>query len=210
MKITCISDLHGLKPDLKGGDLLIVAGDLTARDTPDQHEEFLGWLELQPYKHKVIVAGNHDGYISSHYKDYKGICSSMNFRYLQDSSCVVHGYKIYGMPWTKPFKDWPFMAPEKLMREKVAKIPYDVDILVTHGPQLGILDISGGECLGCPVLRDRIPELDNLKLHVFGHIHSGYGQGKHVYSQNSGLISVNCSLMTNDYQPGNEPVYLVL
>ncbi len=31
MIIDCISDLHGYYPKLEGGDLLIVAGDLTAR-----------------------------------------------------------------------------------------------------------------------------------------------------------------------------------
>lgn len=34
MIIDCISDLHGQYPQLEGGDLLIVAGDLTARDKP--------------------------------------------------------------------------------------------------------------------------------------------------------------------------------
>lgn len=37
MIIDCISDLHGYYPELGGGDLLIVAGDLTARDTPEEH-----------------------------------------------------------------------------------------------------------------------------------------------------------------------------
>ncbi len=32
MIIDCISDLHGFKPNLNGGDLLIIGGDLTARD----------------------------------------------------------------------------------------------------------------------------------------------------------------------------------
>ena len=33
MIIDCISDLHGAYPHLEGGDLLIVGGDLTSRDS---------------------------------------------------------------------------------------------------------------------------------------------------------------------------------
>lgn len=40
MIIDCISDLHGYFPKLQGGDLLLIAGDLTARDEPYQFEEF--------------------------------------------------------------------------------------------------------------------------------------------------------------------------
>ena len=36
MIIDCISDLHGFFPKLEGGDLLIIAGDLTARDKPEE------------------------------------------------------------------------------------------------------------------------------------------------------------------------------
>jgi 3',5'-cyclic AMP phosphodiesterase CpdA len=63
MKIDCISDLHGFQPKLEGGDLLIVAGDLTARDTVEEYITFNSWLSDQNYDRKIIIAGNHDGKI---------------------------------------------------------------------------------------------------------------------------------------------------
>jgi hypothetical protein len=38
MDVTCISDLHGYLPKLEGGDLLIIAGDMTARDTEEEKD----------------------------------------------------------------------------------------------------------------------------------------------------------------------------
>ena len=52
----------------------------------------------------------------------------------------------------------------------------DVDILITHGPALGILDqnMAGIYC-GSNSLKNRVQELQNLKLHIFGHIHESRG-----------------------------------
>ncbi|HLT42767.1 MAG TPA: hypothetical protein VKZ95_08695 [Sphingobacteriaceae bacterium] len=57
MKITCIADLHGFKPKLNGGDLLIVAGDLTARDRKKEYDQFFEWLDNQNYRKKIWIAG---------------------------------------------------------------------------------------------------------------------------------------------------------
>ncbi len=47
MVIDCIADLHGYYPNLDGGDLLIVAGDLTANDKSHQYIEFYKWIQKQ-------------------------------------------------------------------------------------------------------------------------------------------------------------------
>jgi hypothetical protein len=38
MNITLISDLHGYYPQLDGEDLLIIDGDLTARDQKEEYD----------------------------------------------------------------------------------------------------------------------------------------------------------------------------
>ena len=55
-------------------------------------------------------------------------------------------------------------------------IPEDVNILITHGPPKGILDLTEDKLgdltlVGCNSLRRRVNELQNLVLHCFGHIH---------------------------------------
>ena len=63
ISITAVSDLHGHYPQLEGGDLLIVAGDLTARDTKDEYLIFGDWIQKQNYRAKIVISGNHDGQI---------------------------------------------------------------------------------------------------------------------------------------------------
>lgn len=44
MIIDFIFDLHGFQPKITGGDLLIIAGDLTGRNLPDEYLKFNTWL----------------------------------------------------------------------------------------------------------------------------------------------------------------------
>ncbi len=65
MIIDCIGCLHGYQPKLEGGDLLIITGDLTARNTLQEYLEFNKWLKVQDYRQKIVIAGNHDGLIQT-------------------------------------------------------------------------------------------------------------------------------------------------
>lgn len=108
------------------------------------------------------------------------------YSYLEDSSCQLAYPEesaptellVYGAPWQPKFYDWAYNLPlGARLREKWDQIPEGVDVLITHGPPLGILDAAadGHEC-GCPDLLDTITQRVKPRLHIFGHIHEAYGE----------------------------------
>lgn len=227
MNITTISDLHGETPDLESGDLLIIAGDLTAMDKPHQYVKFGKWLKKQDYEKIILIAGNHDVRLS-HANSINDLfdCPN-NVDYLCDSGTEYKGLKIWGAPWTPWFYGInPDCAAFTLknrsqLAEKWALIPDDTNILVTHGPPFGMLDKNkrSTRC-GCYALSDRVLQLKNLKLHVFGHIHEGYGECHQAYKEITeainnepnaiGHLSINCAHMNRDYEPINKPINIYL
>lgn len=214
MIVDCISDLHGFKPKLEGGDLLIVAGDCTARDIIPQWKEFFTWLDDQEYERIVFIAGNHDGslQISGFVDDC--LAGTCRIDYLCDSSAQVEDFKIWGAPWTPEFCGWHFMLPRgEELKKKWGLIPDDTDILITHGPPWGVLDkvcnhMSGKEQQGCVDLRAAVERV-RPKLHVFGHIHEGYGQILYKH-EGENTICVNASIMDRYYQPVNNTIRIKL
>lgn len=215
MIIDAISDLHGYYPKLEGGDLLIVAGNLTNSDSESEYFEFIEWLEKQAYKKIIFIAGNHDNWIERNecagIADYDG----QNIEYLCDSGTEFQGLKIWGSPWTKNFYGQNFkckafgLDTSIQMREKFYLIPNDIDILITHSPPHGILDETWECHVGSMSLRDNIisfERLPKLKLHVFGHIHD---DGERICKINN-TIFVNASIVDGVYDPVNDPVRIVL
>lgn len=238
MIVDCISDLHGFQPTLEGGDLLICAGDCTDRDRVQDWMEFFEWMKAQPYKHKILVGGNHDGFLERSISSQEGRellgdeFEETGIEYLCDSGARVEGIQIWGSPWTPRFYNWHFMLTRgERLRQKWALIPDDTQILVTHGPAYGTRDRNAqGIYCGCKDLSNRLMELKNLKLHVFGHIHESYGQNHAYYTMENasspeqfvefmmddskstpgGYLSVNCSIMDEVYDPVNKPIRVIL
>ncbi len=216
MIIDAISDLHGHKPKLPGGDLLIIAGDLTASDKFVQYEMFFAWLKKQNYRKKVFIAGNHDNQAMTQF-DWHGA------EYLCDSGTEFEGIKIWGSPWTKTFKG---MNPEckaftvdteDALMDKFELIPHDTDILITHSPPYGILDhipvMMDGSIFhaGSAALFGWLKYVHRPRIHVFGHIHEAYGAEEVFATYNDKMmISINASHVNEKYKPVNEYVRIEL
>ena len=181
-------------PKLPSGDLLIIAGDITARDTDEQWQDFFFWLSNQDYEKKILIAGNHDNYCKNH------LMESTDFEYLCDSATEYRGLKIYGSPHTKWFHGVnpsckAFMSTSDTLSEKFNLIPQDIDILITHTPPLYILDlVEHKDNCGSSELTYAMP--DSVSLHIFGHIH-GFG-GKWLIGDTR--LYVNACVVNERYE----------
>jgi len=209
MIIDCIADLHGYYPELEGGDLLIVAGDLTARDTGLEYDYFVEWILKQNYSSRIVIPGNHDNNLQRAQSPFSGLWDDPpNLIYLCDSGTEFEGLKIWGSPWTKTFeginpKCKAFTCDtEDELAEKWLTCPNDVDILITHSPPLGILDtnVFQKEC-GSNSLRNLMFKV-KPSLMIFGHIHECGGKSIDLTT----TFCVNASHVNEKYQPQNKAI----
>jgi len=207
LKITFISDTHNKHNKIKilESDILIHAGDATGRGSVQEVASFLNWFEQQPAKHKIYVAGNHDFLLEKDPLLSKMLLSEHpSIIYLQDSMIEIMGLKIYGSPHQPFFHNWAFNKNESQLKDIWSNIPDEVDILVTHGPPLNILDeTEDGDRVGCNWLRKAVLERIKPRVHHFGHIHEGYGT-----MQIDNTIFVNSSICDVMYRPDNKPIFI--
>ncbi len=226
MRIVCISDTHGYgrRIDVPPGDVLVHAGDHTFTGQEREIHAALTWLAEQPHDHKLLIAGNHDWFFDpAAPAEFRGLSLRRThslesmlaefpaLTYLCDSSTTIGGVSFYGSPWQPYFQGWAFNFPNsgesRSPARTWAKIPPDVDVLITHGPPYGTLDavLPGGDRKGDYALLRRVQELKRLRLHVFGHIHEGYGTVEREIDGRS-IAFVNASINTRDYRPVNKPI----
>ena len=215
MKITFISDTHNkhsqVTSSLPGGDLLIHAGDMSSMGRRNEVQQFLEWFNgLDNYTHKIFIAGNHDW----GFQDDPKMCQEQlefynKVTYLQDNLELIGddyetAVKVYGSPWQPEFYNWAFNLPRMgwELEQKWNDIPMNTDILVTHGPALGQLDtvVGQGVPLGCELLAERI-KVVKPKIHVCGHIHTGYG-----YKFVDGTHYFNASVLDEKYTFTQKPM----
>jgi predicted phosphohydrolase len=200
MRIVLISDTHGLhrQLDVPGGDMLIHAGDFTLNSKPPSVvSDFNGWLGSLPHRHKIVIPGNHE-FVLEEPRNRGAITNAV---LLLDSGVEIEGLKVWGSPVT-PLYGGAFGMSRPEDRKKLwASIPDGLDILVTHTPPFAILDHSlpSGPREGCPYLFAEVFRA-RPRLHVFGHIHAGYGT-----LRTDRTLFVNASLLGDDGSLSRKP-----
>jgi Icc-related predicted phosphoesterase len=219
MRLVCISDTHNLHKQLElpNGDVLIHCGDACLRGTMEEFAAFCNWLAQQPHRYKLFVPGNHDFCVERDAALCRNLLTRAGARLLIDQAVTIEGIKFYGTPWVPNLSGWAFYASSQRLRDRFADIPTDTDVLITHGPPSGELDLipgvftvgephgleedewsdEGGLHVGSMALLQRVKQLKQLKLHVFGHIHESAG------SRNG---SINAAICDRNYKATNSPV----
>lgn len=179
-------------------DVVLHCGDLTQVGGVGPYKKALKMLGDLDAELKLVIAGNHDLSLDSEYwktqpeefqeeekEDHEeaveimtgSLAKAANVTYLTEglhTFSLKNGatFKIFVSPYQPECGEWAFGYKRG---EKRWDIPSDADIVMTHGPPQGILDLAGNdEHAGCADLQRAI-EKTRPFMHCFGHIHEGYG-----------------------------------
>lgn len=214
IKIDCVSDLHlYFGPKLDGGDILVVAGDISYVGNAIDFIEFNSWLGKLKDKYKAIVVtpGNHDKGTQRNPALFKSLVPNAT-HYLINESATILGLKFFVSPITPTFFDWAWMADRgEPIKKYWDMIEEGTDVIVSHGPPYGILD----QCpdwqdhtklvsVGCEELLKAVKRI-KPRAHIFGHIHESHGK-----ITIDGTTFVNAAIMDETYKPVNDPISITL
>lgn len=208
MKLVCVSDTHMRHDEIPipDGNVLVHAGDMTGCGNWHELQKVGVWLKMlkERFDHIVMIAGNHDFGFEVNKKMVMDAIFPDDIIYLENSEVIINDVKFYGTPMCRQFYNWAFMRDEIDLAPYWANIPDDVNILITHTPAYGILDLSGTkEHCGSLTLYDRIKRLrehGHLKHHIFGHIHASYGM-----TEIEGIQFHNVASLNEQYRYQNAP-----
>ena len=183
MKILHLSDTHAAHHrlrELPEADVVVHSGDFCMVGEEREALDFLNWFCDLPYQHKIFICGNHDSCLYG--ANIDGLDS--NVHYLCNSGIEIEGLKFYGVPM--------FMEDCVTNRQTsyYTNTPADTDILITHSPAYGILDLDDsidGDFIhyGSEEILELVMKI-HTRAHLFGHIHRQHGLTK----QNGIIFSI--------------------
>ncbi len=192
MRIVALADTHTYHTDLDGfgqpwpaAEVLIHAGDMLQTGSVQELRAFAAWFALLPYRHKIVVAGNHDRCFETHPAQARAILGT-EVHYLQDQGVTLEGVHFWGSPWQPRYHKGAFnLDPGPALANQWARIPPQTDVLITHTPPYGTGDLAAPQnhC-GCKELAEALRHT-RPPLHVFGHIHQNGG----VWAKQGALLA---------------------
>ena len=187
-------------------DIVIHSGDCSNSKNiylnSNEVTQFLEWYAQLEIPIKILVAGNHDTSIEKRLITPRQI-EQHGIIYIENQTKIIkldnHTVRIWASPITPSFNQgWAWnVARHKLCQVWENIDPY-ADIIVTHGPPKGILDLTHDQknqltMVGCKSLTTKIKDI-KPKLHLFGHVHNSdkihhntgtYKYGRTIYSNAS-------------------------
>jgi len=202
MHVTIISDTHGEHEKLGrlSGDVLIHCGDMFNMFSPkdDDVERIDDWFGRQQFDLILCTGGNHD--LALQEKSSHDPNPFENAVFLQDRTYTHEGKSFYGAPWVPDLFGQAFFLESAELEKKWSVIPNGTDVLITHTPSAGFLDVSSsGLQLGCNHLAGKIGEVFP-RLHCFGHVHASSG-----VMEANGTTFINAALANSQYEMAREP-----
>lgn len=199
VRFVAISDTHTQHGvlDLPKGDVLVHCGDFSNIGSLEECTDFCDFMAVQPFERKLLVPGNHDltcdaEWYSRSWEEWHTAFQSPEdvSRMLQNAgvevlnSCMVsvRGISVFGSPMQpRQPQSRTQMAFGRTrgaqLKSEWQKLPSEgLDVLLTHTPPAGILDgpDTSGKPVGCEELKKAVLKVKPI-VHVFGHIHRGYG-----------------------------------
>lgn len=166
MKFIAISDTHGChrQLDLPSGDVLLHSGDVCNQGNRDQVKDFLDWFDQLEFKYKIFLRGNHD-------IEFKTRISLIDFEMPKNVYHLDHsGIEIENI------LIWGISHPLRWSQKTWDSIPSNTQILMTHQPPYSVFDKPPlSPSTGDKELLKKVKQI-KPKVHLFGHIHAGYGK----------------------------------
>jgi len=179
VRCVCVSDTHGLHRRLclptRGCDVLLHAGDIAAlgslfsdSDLVTKYKDFDSWLAMDvPCERKIVIAGNHDGYLEKIGRERVQQELFPHATYLECESITIAGLCFYGCPRSvsnglfsinRAFQTYPYALPPS--------IPDRVDVFLSH------------QTFPNDALRQFLRSRGDVQIFVGGHLHGNYGAKK--------------------------------
>ncbi|KAK6433386.1 hypothetical protein LTR95_010442 [Oleoguttula sp. CCFEE 5521] len=195
-------------------DVLLHCGDLTQVGGLSAYKKALKLLASIDAELKLVIAGNHDlsldgEYWATHLDEDDDpnehdeaieimtgkLAKEAGVTYLMEGThhfTLSNGaaFSLFASPLQPECGEWAFGYPRSVDHFG-SKVPENVDIMMTHGPPAGILDLipNKDEHVGCHSLL-RAVERARPKMHCFGHMHEGYGHEVKAWAGKSESVAV--------------------